>query len=157
MTIGDITGIAALIVSLSVFWFNRRRSRKSEQIKIARDLGERIEVKAAKLDQNWLSREGAEGNMTLDDFIDIRAQLEDLKYFSYLVRVHEIVDKNTLRYYIPYLHYQFRSVERFLFTTKNPDGGVHHDLLDALNDIKNSIRPWLDKYSRAEYVEMARG
>lgn len=50
ISIGDITGIAALISSTLLFWFGYSRTRKSEQIKIAREQSDRVSTKKQQFD-----------------------------------------------------------------------------------------------------------
>ena len=45
ISIGDIAAIVALIASPLLFWFGYSRTRKSEQIKIARELMDRTNIK----------------------------------------------------------------------------------------------------------------
>ena len=90
--------IAALISSALVFWFGYSRSRKSEQIKVARELADRIEVDgkkvgAFKVPQTYTPEED---NRTREIIFDIRGLLHEVKYFHYLIQTHEIKDESIL-------------------------------------------------------------
>jgi hypothetical protein len=109
ISIGDIAGVGALISSALVFWFGYSRSRKSEQIKIVRELAERIEASGTKLEDLQISSTAEEFNRTVDELF------QELKYFCYLVEIREIRDENILRYYIPaILNKWFHTAQRHL-------------------------------------------
>ena len=124
--IGDFLAIAALIVSALLFWFGYARTRKSEQIKIARDIMVRIETKTQKLMKiieelmfkhqdtaavEHVNKEkgGAFGSLAYpEEFVKLRECMESLhellseiEYFSHLVKSHEIDNKTTLKHFKP--------------------------------------------------------
>lgn len=144
--------IAALISSALLFYFGRTRSRKSEEIKIARELGERIEEKIRRLDESRIPRITSD-NQFREVVRPVLELYEELRYFSYLVQIHEISNENTLRYYIPRLDSWFRKAATRLssiqiYTTKE-DPFLRlkvDDYLGFLDDVRRSIKPWLDKY-----------
>ena len=197
ISISDIAAIAALISSALVFYFGYNRTRKSEQIKIARELMERIERKTQKVrkielpepeqsqeEKTWyeekikqvkeIAKEVKEygpgrrsdsyldwnppeppkdhlnnlGNERVREFwsacVDL---LDEIEYFSYLLQIHEIEDKNILIYYIPrinsafeYMEQRLRYLEKYF---EKPLSGIE---LGYLNMIKKPMKPWLDKY-----------
>jgi len=148
--ISDIAAIGALISSALIFWFGYSRSRKSEQIEIARELIDRIDEKGTKLTE--VQSPSGEDSRTVEEQTEVVKTIgelsRELEYFSYLVRIHEIRDENTLRYYIPRLDDWFALAEIHLLTIRKPvTESIVDRQLNALNEIKNSIMPWLDKYS----------
>jgi hypothetical protein len=113
--IGDIAAIAALIASALIFWFGYRRTRYSEQIKIARELMDRIDIKNQKLDE-YLEKnplqviEQPDGSLKkvdmsyeqVEDFSrHFREVLSEIEYYVYLSEKEELENKNVKRYYGP--------------------------------------------------------
>jgi hypothetical protein len=109
LSIGDIAAIGALIASPLIFYFGYSRTRKSEQIKIVRELIDRIEMKRKKLEDSAERLSHSDpGDETSDisvlattvnsAFIDL---LLEIDYFFHLLRTHEIEDENTLHYSLP--------------------------------------------------------
>ena len=89
--IGDMIAIGVAIGALVVSSFTYRRNRKSEQIKIAREITDRIEQKRYRL---WLKDYAIKSldktNMNYDTFRDwlwhIGGTLYELEYFTHLAK-----------------------------------------------------------------------
>ena len=107
--LGDFVAITALIATALIFWFGYSRTRKSEQIKIASELHDKIYTEYLRIRQ--LAKDNKPYNRTLSDgdkknwykaTFDERATLiRQSLYFSYLVNVAEITDANVIKYYYP--------------------------------------------------------
>jgi hypothetical protein len=106
ISIGDIAAIAALIASPLIFWFGYSRTRKSEQIKIAREHMDRLDKKYAKLEYGFAEFEaGVHGDPSPRNTDMLKKRLEDvdditneIDYLDNLVASQEVVDKNVLSY-----------------------------------------------------------
>jgi hypothetical protein len=107
-SIGEIVAIGALIASTLIFWFGYSRTRKSEQIKIAREVMDNIERRRLTVIDlfNTISTLIDE-NKDIDEEIIKKIRLavaeilEDIEYFTYLIENHEIEDKLVVKYYHP--------------------------------------------------------
>jgi hypothetical protein len=108
-TIGEIAAIAALIASPLIFLVGYNRTRKSEQIKIARDIADRIELKsqeastfAADNSLLWPSEDAsleARSKTIYTYQILFSYMLSEIEYFSHLMETKEIDDKILIDYY----------------------------------------------------------
>lgn len=153
ISISDIAAIGALIASPLIFWFGYSRTRRSEQIKIARGLMDRIDVKLQKLNEIQLSDTQVSEAKTVEVLGAIRDLSLEIEYFSYLLKIHEIRDENILRYCIPRLHAGFMVAETYLEALKtrridtSPSATPDLDYYSrVLKGIKISMKGWLDKY-----------
>jgi hypothetical protein len=171
ISIGDIAAIGALIASPLIFWFGYARTRKSEQIKIAREIMDRIDTKRQKLDQlpvldmqgvvrgvpntaEWYEQEIAVFK-AIDDIVKAIPDLFlEIEYFGYLLKTHEIEDENLLRYCIPKLAVAFLLMKEHLGALKGLDkpfstkiDSLSFSIWDRLNEVKDTMKVWLDKYS----------
>lgn len=77
ISIGDIAAISALISSALIFWFGYSRTRRSEQVKVARDLMDRIEL---KLQQVKKFMESYESRVEVSSFSHNEKELTDECY-----------------------------------------------------------------------------
>jgi hypothetical protein len=101
-TIVSIASLVVAITALGLTILTYFRSRKSEQIKIARELMDRILEKKDKVDE-YLDRFEADADSGYDEgghLNRINDVLLECKYFGYVIYdSKEITDKNTIRYY----------------------------------------------------------
>jgi hypothetical protein len=145
ISIGDIAAVAALIASAVTFWFGYIRTRRSEQIRIARDLMDRIQTKIDQYEKEETKRVRiVERELLLFQLTD------DIDYFSYLIKRHEIVEKNVLDYYAPKLYQYLQSIKRNFTSLNQEKPGTNEDSrLDCLISFwKDKLRERgiLDKY-----------
>ena len=105
ISIGDITGIAALISSTLLFWLGYSRTRKSEQIKIAREQSDRVSTKKQQFDglikgMPKHSETDSVKYMWLSDiYRAISTFIAEIEYFTILVQRKEIEDSGVLPYH----------------------------------------------------------
>jgi hypothetical protein len=126
ISIGEILAFVALIASPLIFWFGYIRSRKSEQIKIAREVIDRIDVKSRRLSQTSPDKEEIKSIKSTHDVITIIYDLlSEIEYFGYLLRIHEIRDENILKYYIPRVSWVFEVLGFYLNDIKG--SSISHD------------------------------
>jgi len=157
--VSDIAAIGALIASPLIFWFGYSRTRRSEQIKISRELMDRIDVKLQKFKEIALPLGPLKHDVKEREvfIIAIDGLLREIEYFSYLLKIDEIRDENILRYCIPIIESAFRKISnglRILSNFEKADTRVDtvvdrlllDDKLKRLNIIKDSMKVWLDKY-----------
>jgi hypothetical protein len=163
ISISDIAGIAALISSALIFYFGYSRTRKSEQIKISREVTDRIDVKSRRLTEIARFKTKEDVIPTLNATDDL---LSEIEYFGYLLWIREIRDENILIYCIPRINQEFRSVELSLRDLKELKNSSvfdknsiidkttvafidhHHDRLNQrLNNIRDSMKCLIDKYT----------
>lgn len=160
ISISDIAAIAALISSAVIFYFGYSRISKSDQIKIARDLMDRIDSKIQKV--NEIHNSFSDAKVSEAKTVELMNATNDLAieldYFRYLL-IHEIRDKSILGYYMPRLRNVFEWAEFALEDLKRlgvdmspspiPDiDYIRHKLIM----IKDSMKFWLDKYPSYSYT-----
>jgi hypothetical protein len=100
ISISDLAAIVALIASPLIFWIGYSRTRKSEQIKIARELLESISMKYRKfddfVDRNPFLSTTVQPKIYLEYIVEI---IEEISYFIYLIKSHEIEKKYVITYH----------------------------------------------------------
>jgi hypothetical protein len=106
ISIGDIVAGLALVASPLIFWVGYRRTRKSEQIKIASELSDKIETaytKALKFrTYNPYPASGSDDVKTtwFQQTVELDYAVErHIRYFSYLVDEKELEDRHVVNYY----------------------------------------------------------
>jgi len=147
-TVGDLAAIGALIASPLIFWFGYSRTRKSEQIKIARECMDRIKLKHQKFDEfDDKNPHPPVSDMDTRKFVEltepIRDVLLEIEYFSYLVDKHEIGDKIVIRYYytkvMPILGRMEHAINRF----SQYDPTLQVTNVTTLNEVLEKYYEWI--------------
>ena len=114
LTISDLAAIVALIASPLIFLVSYNRTRKSEQIKIAREFTDRIDAKRQKLFGIRLSDTKVSEAKASEVLRVIADLLLDLEYFWALLKIHEIRDENILKVCIPRFDSTFGLMDEYL-------------------------------------------
>lgn len=113
LSIGDIAAIGALIASPLIFYFGYSRTRKSEQIKMAREIKDRINLKIESLSEfrnknlNLLYKRESESveerterlRKGISFLTETGSVLNEIYYFSWFIKNREINDKTLISYY----------------------------------------------------------
>ena len=167
ISIGDITGIAALISSALIFWFGYSRTRKSEQIKIARELTDRVTNKKQQFDD--LLKRGPQDGESTDSWLyswvsDIYKAIDpfmaEIEYFTNLVRQKEIEDSEVLPYHAMQMLNMLMDFKRSLkhvkisleFDTKR---GIDTSGLESYQAYVDSyLEIWLSKLPHEMWIVM---
>jgi len=153
---GDIAAIGGLIASPLIFYFGYAQTKKSEQIKIAREVMDRVDMKYQSLDNmgsKYLTTPKLE---TANKFKHAASVLfQEIQYFIHLLNMHEITDRGILAYSIPALQgclYNWRST---LNSVKEQSfEGIPYDWTDELKDInviEGDMKSWIKKYGFYTY------
>src|SRR5689334_1699762 len=107
LTISDIAAIAAIISSAIIFYLGYNRKSKSEQIKISREVMDRINSKFRMFletkPRHIRDADGKEIRITLNAITDVCSEIEFFDY--YLLGMHEIKDRKIKDYCIPKIHF----------------------------------------------------
>jgi len=160
LSIGDIAAIGALIASPLIFYFGYIRTRKSEQIETAREFMDRIYTKTQGIRElgkppaypgkgEYLEqheREKPNINWIKKYRQLLRQLLDEIEYFSYLVKKHEIEDKNILDYYAPKVYATLQSVEHGIQFLKEEEKNL--ETLSLTHDdprLKELMALWKEK------------
>ena len=107
MSYADIAAVVALFFTAFTFAFTMwqwNRRRKSEQIRIAREIMDRIVMKGDKdiYEPDWTRLKEEELKSYINEYsFLIGGVLSEVEYFIYLIKSGEIEDKNILKYYCP--------------------------------------------------------
>jgi hypothetical protein len=103
--LGDIVAIVALVVSAVVsallFYYGHTRGKKSEQIRIGREIWDRIETQYQIIKDWILEREAVhhEPQSRKELRRAIRSLRNELRYFVYLTEEGEMKERLVLEYY----------------------------------------------------------
>ena len=133
---------------------------RSEQVKITRELLSGIKMKVRELhilqgmsmfeeDQVSDEKKADLSRITKEAKFSsaIDGLLDELAYFSYLIQISEIEDKNILKYCIPIIDDAFLSIETDLEILKKEGASSFlQGHWDYLNKVKDPIKIWLEKY-----------
>lgn len=109
-TLSDFVASVALIISIFTFYFGFSQTSKSEQVKIARELMDRINAKTQKLNEINLSRVGTHNGVEEDARVSaagasqVLSAVNDLvpefDYFIHLFKLHVIRDKDIVKFHV---------------------------------------------------------
>lgn len=151
--------IGALTVSLFVFLFGYSRTRESEQIRIARDLMDRIVTKKKQKDafQEGQSEDQLETYPLVYRLKDEDEVLSECHYFGYLINRKVITDQKIIDYYTPSVLEIWFIVGRrgqFIIDTMKSHKieNVYREQIDRHNNLVKSIQNFWNntKYWRQE-------
>ena len=98
--LSDVLSVVAVIVSVTTFSIGYMRSKKSERIRVSRDLWESIRTQNRIIDE-WSSKMDANPPELTKALDSLKS---DLGYFVYLIEKGEIKESSILdatKYYIP--------------------------------------------------------
>jgi hypothetical protein len=164
LSISDIAAIVALIASSLIFYFGYSRTRKSEQVKISREIMDRINLKFRTFleikphDIQYAKAE--EIKRSLNAMTDVYAEIE---YFNSLLDMEEIKDKKIANYCIPKIQaYLWQMVEYLDYIRKCPgiDAVLSYVGLSLTNleshvlvasSFKASMKDWAKKYGIKDF------
>lgn len=148
-----IVAIGALVASTITFVLTYNRNRKSEQIKTARELMDRIDMKQRKVaefrDKNPLSASCQQIHIRselVEEYVEYLLELlSEIEYFVYLVRKHEIADVNLLIYYRKKVRRPIHFVTNIWEEIKPELSGYSTDEQRDLSEYVKSIQqsPWI--------------
>lgn len=106
--------IAALVSSALIFSFGYRRTRKSEQIKIASEQMNRISDLLIKRNEAIMRGYPDDFQGAYSKWAYARDISEECERFGYMVYSKTILGANTIRYYEPSMFEHFSQVNKFV-------------------------------------------
>ena len=98
-----LAAAAAVIVSVALFYFGHRRSKKSEQIRISRDLWQDIRTQNRFIHE-WPLKNDQSADSLMKLISALESLEDDLRYFVHLIEIEEIKEPIILEYYGIQLH-----------------------------------------------------
>ena len=94
----DVLAVAAVIVSVALFSIGYTRSKKSEQIRISRDLWDGIRTQS-RIIHEWPLKNDSTPQSRMDLIRTLDSLENDLRYFVYLIKKKEIKEPIIKEYY----------------------------------------------------------
>jgi hypothetical protein len=151
LSIADLAGIAALVISAITFYVGHTRSKKSEQFRFSREIWDRIDEQE-KIVEKWtvaddISRERERLNMG-ESMESLKTELD---YFVYLAEKGEIEDTVVSEYYRKRL---FRIYATIRWINKQYPHAQKHsktqdilDLIEKYHKLMNKMKEYRDEFT----------
>jgi hypothetical protein len=112
-SLGEVTGIIALVVSGFAIYISHFYTSRREQIKTSRYMWERINVRLDKIQEIANTKEWNKLGQKDIELKDLWPVVREIDYFAYLIVVDEIKDKVVLNYYKTPLSQYINSILKY--------------------------------------------
>jgi hypothetical protein len=89
--------LAVSVISLTISYISHARTKKSEEIRISREIWDRIDVHEGIIEKWTIEDQNRENNMKMINAID--SLINEMDYFVYLTENREIKDSIVREYY----------------------------------------------------------
>src|SRR5689334_11928612 len=101
--------LAVSVISLTISYINYARTKKSEEIRISREIWDRIDAHEGIIEKWTIGDQNTENNMKMINAMD--SLINEMDYFVYLTENREIKDSIVREYYRKRLLPIFRTAQ----------------------------------------------